>query len=281
MANQLPRLPSQLTYNDLNGSEATEILVDWFRQLLRSNPQMQPHLTLPMAKFTLDVVVGIDMYVGGTVPVASPPEHMDITGVVTLDNSVAGGPVPSMCADRAPRLERVDERRLTGVINAAPIEGGRVPDEIRTSHDLPVPGPGYGPRSTGSHMFLSDIPDTDTTGGRHGEVAPGYTFSEQIVKPGVISAESLEQHIPVDNGEIHAEYRGDGIRHESGMTVKAPTHRASVKELGDGKGQPYSSVNAVYDAGPRGLMNGRHSGGLYSDGRPRIVFGNQHGGSGR
>jgi hypothetical protein len=276
---QLPRpvLPSQLTYNDLNGSEATEILVDWFRQLLKSNPLMQPHLTLPMAKFTLDIAVGIDMYVGGSVPVESPPERLDIGGSVTLDNKVAGSGATRDILSPGRQMEHTAERYST-VVNAAPIPGGRPPDEVREAHGLQVPRPAYGPRDTGSHLFLADVPDTqtDASGGRRGEVAPGYTFSEQVVRPGMPSASTLDQHIPVDKGEIHIDLTGDGIVHESGMRVKERAHVSSVKEAGDERGHSYSSVNGVYDPGPAGLMTRRGGGGLGTDGRPRISFGNSH-----
>src|SRR5579863_7336634 len=87
----MARLPSQLTYNDLNGKEATEILVDWFRQLLSQQPLLQPHLTLPKAKMSLDINVLLEMYTGGTVPVASPPDSITIAGNVTLSNDVPEG----------------------------------------------------------------------------------------------------------------------------------------------------------------------------------------------
>jgi hypothetical protein len=287
---QMPRpvIPSQLTYNDLNGAEATEILVDWFRQLLKSNPQMQPHLTLPMARFTLDINVGIDMYIGGSVPVDSPPEHMDISGSVSLDNKVAGAgsvlyrdiltPGRQMEHTGAgPQRVEHTEQRFSTVVNAAPIPGGQPPDAVRESHDLPVPRPGYGSRDTGSHMFLADVvdPHMDVSGGRRGEVAPGYTFSEQVVTPNH-AAHSLDQHIPVDKGEIHIDLTGDGIVHESGMRVKERAHVSSVREAGDERGKPYSSVNGVYDPGPAGLMTRRGGGGLGTDGRPRISFGNSN-----
>jgi hypothetical protein len=277
---QLPRpvLPSQLTYNDLNGAEATEVLVDWFRQLLKSNPQMQPHLTLPMARFTLDINVGIDMYIGGSVPVESPPEHMDIAGSVSLDNKVAGaGSVLYRDILTPGRQMEHTEQRLSTVVNAAPIPGGQPPDAVRESHDLPVPRPGYGSRDTGSHMFLADIVDvpSDASGGRRGEVAPGYTFSEQVVTPSH-PVHALDQHIPVDKGEIHIDLTGDGIVHESGMRVKERAHVSSVKEAGDERGKPYSSVNGVYDPGPAGLMTRRGGSGLGTDGRSRISFGNSN-----
>jgi hypothetical protein len=281
---QMPRpvIPSQLTYNDLNGAEATEVLVDWFRQLLKSNPQMQPHLTLPMARFTLDINVGIDMYIGGSVPVESPPEHMDIAGSVSLDNKLAGSQPrdiqvlhPRDILTPGRHMEHT-EQRLSTIVNAAPIPGGQPPDAVRESHDLPVPRPGYGPRDTGSHMFLADVNTVpDPSGGRRGEVATGYTFSEQVVTPSH-PAHALDQHIPVDKGEIHIDLTGDGIVHESGMRVKERAHVSSVKEAGDERGKPYSSVNGVYDPGPAGLMTRRGGGGLGSDGRPRISFGNSN-----
>ena len=272
----MPRLPSQLTYNDLNGDEAVEILTDWFRQLLKSSPLLQPHLTLPMARLSLDINVGIDMYVGGTVPVASPPEHVDIDGNVTLDNNVRSL-THATGRDSVPEHR---EEKLAAVVNAAPLPGGSPPDQIREQHGLPVPRPAYGPRETGSHLFLSDIVESteaalrgapekahSETGGRSGIVAEGYQFSKEA-PPAVV----LEQTIELENGAIEIDMAGRGIHH-AGMLIKDDTHRKSVKEFGDKRGERYSSVNGVYDAGPAGLMNNR-GGGLGSDGRARINFGN-------
>jgi hypothetical protein len=158
-----------------------------------------------------------------------------------------------------------------------------------------VPRPGYGSRDTGSHLFLADIfegpseaelkqalPDNgkasppaapDTTGGRRGDVAEGYVFSSEPV------THVGHQTIPVDNGAIRVNMDGSPIQ-AAGISVSAGTHVSSKKELGDQKGQAYESVNGVLDAGPRGLMRpGRGTGGLYTDGRPRLSFGNGHRGS--
>lgn len=289
------RLPTSLPYNDLNGREATEILVDWFRQLLRGHYLLQPHLTLPMAVFDLQVHIGVDMYVGGTVPVASPPDHIDINGSTRITNDVPDAGRDAFQGDREVGLKHTeDEFRAT--VNAAPIPGGLPPDQVREQHGLQVPRPGYGSRDTGSHLFLADVPDplagelqrevsrlaagttvpdaASSTGGRRGEVADGYVFSSEVVtQPGG------KQVIPVDNGSIRVDMAGEAIQH-AGISVSAGTHVSSAKVLGDQRGKPYESVNGVMDAGPRGLMRpGRGAGGLYTDGRPRLSFGNNHRGS--
>jgi hypothetical protein len=160
---------------------------------------------------------------------------------------------------------------------------------------LAVPRPGYGSRDTGSHLFLADIPNVDadvqaeakrvftaapataapdTTGGRRGDVAEGYVFSTETV-----DHTPAHQHIAVDNGSIEVRMDGVAVQH-AGISVSAGTHVASAKTLGDQKGKAYESVNGVLDAGPRGLMRpGRGAGGLYTDGRPRLSFGNGHRGS--
>jgi hypothetical protein len=288
----LPR-PSQLTYNDLNGEEALGILCDQFRALLERHHLMQRHLTLPMAKIRLDVSVNIDMYMGGLVPVESPPERVTIAGTLKIDHEVSGHAV-----DDTAGMRSFHDVFSSGV-SAAPIAGGSPPDKVRADHGLPVTRPGYGPRDTGSHMFLSNQPEAplktpsqqpqfapppsslppgsmlaqpDRTGGRQGEVAPGYTFSPVVVTPDQ-PASSLEQHLPVDQGEISIHLGGGRVAHDSGVTIGV-SHQASVKKQGDGRGSKYGSVNGVYDAGPRGLM--QHGGGYGSDGRPRISFGNNH-----
>ena len=306
------RLPASLTYNDLNGREATEILVDWFRQLLKGHYLMQPHLTLPMAVLDLQVKVGVDMYVGGTVPVASPPDHIDINGSASITNNIpahnsapligtftdtyhdpdADYPVArgTFQGDREVGLKHT-QHDFAATVNAAPVPGGLPPDQIREQHGLPVPRPGYGSRDTGSHLFLADIPDVDadvqaeakrvftaqpqpdSTGGRRGDVAEGYVFSSEPV------THAGHQTIPVDNGRIEVRMDGEPV-HAAGISVSAGTHVSSKRELGDQKGHAYESVNGVLDAGPRGLMRpGRGAGGLYTDGRPRLSFGNGHRGS--
>ena len=263
----MPRLPSQLTYNDLNGAEATEVLVDWFRQLLQSQPLFQPHLTIPMAKMTLDIGLGIEMHIGGTVPTPSAPEQLFINGTVSLDN-------------RTDTLS--SSTRLSTVVNAAPTPGGVPPDQIREQHNLPVPRPAYGARETGSHLFLADIIENtqniqkSDTGGRQGEVAEGYVFSPQTAPVGkqAAVAGAVEQHIPVDNGGIDIDLTGAGKMRQGDMIVTAGTHKASVKEVGDGKGAKYGSVSGTYDAGPAGLGRNAHGSGLYGDGRSRLSFGN-------
>jgi hypothetical protein len=266
-----PRLPSQLTYNDLNGAEAVDILTDWFRQLVNSQPWAQPHITLPMAKFVLKVDIDIEMYPGGTVPVASPPDTMKVMGAVSLQS----------------------------VINAAPVAGGQPPDRIREQHDMPIPQPSYGPRDTGSHLFLADMtlgpprerhthlaseqqdgvsrpvvsePVADAFE-RKGIVAEGYVFSNEVVNDAPV-----EQHIEVTRyGGIDVDLTGQGRMKRGDETVHADTsHYASVKTAGDAAGARYGSVSGTYDLGPAGLSHGGGGRGLYGDGRPRLSFGNQH-----
>jgi len=262
------RLPSELTYNDLNGTEAREILVDWFRQLLASQPLLQPHLTLPMAKITLDIGVAIDMYIGGTVPVASPPERVDITGAVTLSNNLGPNVRTGDATFHVKPSERSTEH-LSTVVNAAPIPGGQPPDQIREAHDLPIPRPGYGPREIGAHLFLADVVDKTVeraenpkpAPGRQGIVADGYVFSSEPMPAPTIRQEILD-------GAIQIDLKGDGIQH-AGTHVSAGTHRKSVKDFGDGKGAAYGSINGVIDHGPAGLMTGKFN-------RTKLGFGNNH-----
>ena len=287
MQMQRPLLPSQLTYNDLNGAEALSILTDRFQQLLRSHYLMQPHLTRPLARISMNVTIKVEMFVGGSVPIDAPPEVVAIEGKLLLENT------------------------LSSEVNAAPIPGGVPPDKIREQYGLPVPRPAYGPRETGSHLFLSDVAAAteqrtlsqqsatassissdhsdpsehadpsdsilinkdvrrDATGGRQGEVAEGYVFSSERVTPGV---QPLDQTIDLANGAIEIDLAGRGISH-AGMVIKDDSHRKSVKAFGDGRGERYSSVNGVIDPGPAGLMNNPRGGGLGSDGRQRLSFGN-------
>jgi len=284
----MPRQPSQLTYNDLNGLEAREILLDWFAHLLSSQPLLQQHLTLPKACIRLSIDVSIDMYTGGTVPVSSPPETVTITGGVALNNDVAVvGGVTGLVASTASAPE-TQHTTLSAVVNAAPIPGGNPPDQIREQHNLPVPRPAYGPRETGSHAFLADVIDQtnarradacradadSSAGGRQGIVADGYKFADEPALP-VEPAGNLEQVIPVDRGAIEIDRTGAGRMRQGDMVVTAGKHIASAKTAGDQRGAAYGSVASTYDAGPAGLAQPGRSGGLYSDGRTKIAFGNK------
>lgn len=282
----MPKLPANLTYNDLNGLEVREILVDWFRQLLESQPALQPHLTLPNAKINLEIDVTVEMFVGGTVPVTSEPEQLVIRGGMELTNNTNHHEwTPEEKIRAAQPFNR------STIINAAPVPGGEPPDQIRDKHSLPIPTPGYGPRETGSHLFIGDLnippqvpnkmpepPVQSNSGGREGIVAEGYTFASEPAPTGkqVSVSGAIEQSIPVDNGAIEIDLTGQGRMRQGGIIVTAGTHRASAKDMGDRKGAEYGSVSGTYDVGPAGLQNSGRGGGLYRDGRSRISFGNNH-----
>jgi hypothetical protein len=253
-----------------------------------------------MARIGLSVNVTVDMFVGGTVPVASPPETFSIKGLVTLDN-VLPGKEPVYQTGHV-------EAGLEQIINVAPIAGGKVPDQVRADHDLPIGRPGYGPRDTGSHLFIADIVEqTDRnrgeerqseraasarareqdrerespTGGREGIVAEGYQFSSEPASASVSvhATSGIEQTIPMGGrGKIEIDLTGEGKLHEGGTIVKLGTMDvASAKSAGDQRGAEYGAVSGTYDAGPAGLARpNRGGGGLYSDGRSRISFGNKH-----
>jgi hypothetical protein len=184
--------------------------------------------------------------------------------------------------------------RLSTVINAAPIDNGVVPDQLREQHDLPRPTPQYGPRETGSHLFISDVPGVPfreatpsipppsrspnlVVPQREGIVAEGYVFStEPVPSPG----DTLKQTIRLDErgrGKIEINLTGDGNVHQGSNVVSiGPTNTSSVKEFGDQRGHEYGSVTGVMDAGPAGLNRGGGPRGLYGDGRSRISFGNSN-----
>lgn len=289
----MAKLPTNLTYNDLNGVEAVEVLVGRFRELLYTRPPFgQQHLTLPMAKITLDIGVHIDMYPGGSVPAVSAPETFDIAHALTINNEVSIQRPPGE-SERTPDSLSF---ALRGEVNAAPIPGGRPPDRIREEFGLAIPRPSVGPREIGAHITIGDIaaetaarhavqppveelpaappsappyPSSFVASGRRaGIVAEGYVFASE---PGPVHQE--HQSIPLPNdGKVEVDFKGDAILH-AGIEVSAGTHVASKKVLGDRGGAKYGSVNGVYDAGPAGLMRGGEHG-LYGDGRPRISFGN-------
>jgi hypothetical protein len=250
------RLPSNTTqtYNDLNGAEATEIVVDWVRQLLSRQPLLQPHLTLPNAKISIDLGIKVEMFAGGAVPFSSAPDALQFSGGLTVLHESSGESDSSRCLS--------GESILSAVINASPTPGGRPPDEIRAAHGLPVMQPGY---ASSTQPFLSDIPHIPEPAARQGIVADGYVFA-----PCPASAEGEQQHIPIGSGAIDIDLSGRGEMRSGPVVNYGPTHRASVKAQGDGKGAIYGSVTGTYDPGPAGLA--MPGGGA----RPRLSFGNNH-----
>jgi hypothetical protein len=104
---------------------------------------------------------------------------------------------------------------------------------------------------------------------REGIVADGYIFSTEPL-PVTVN----EQVIPLQSGEIAIDLTGRGTMKQGDMVITAGTHISSAKTLGDQAGHKYGSVTGTYDAGPAGLGRAGHGGGLYSDGRPRLSFGN-------
>ena len=293
-----PKLPNTLTYNDLNGIEAEEILVQWFRQLLCRHPQFQPHLTLPMCRMSLDVKVTVEMFVGGTVPVESPPETFEIGGHAVLNNEWSGRDTSVHNAKPSDFSNPVTYEPLTAVVNASPTPGGSVPDAIRQQHDMPIPAPGYGDRTIGGHLFMGDVvsatehrmsPDSNrgearqpqgwvadleykpsthdaATQARQGTVADGYVFAADVETKSPTS-----QRIAIDRGAVDIDLSGQGDLHQGSQHFSAGSHIASKDKFGDQKGTSYGSVTGTYDPGPAGLA--RPSGGN----RSRLEFGNARG----
>ena len=245
----MAKLPSILTYNDLNGEEATEIIMDWVHQLVKSHPLMQRHLTLPMADIHINLDIDVDMHIGGAV-FGATPENLKIGGKTTL------------CAR----------------INAAPIDGGRPPDMVREQHNLPVSKPGYGSREVGSHMFMADI--VEETAQRQAPKLPEVQPQRQSVRDSEVAMPETyvhasecpvgidqipEQHIDIAAGGIDIDLSGKGRMRQGDMVVTAGSHVSSKKVLGDGGGTKYGSVSGTYDLGPAGLDRGQNN-------RSRIKF---------
>lgn len=128
-------MPSMLTFNELTGEEACQVLENRFEQIMSQVPYFQRHITLPRVRMTLNVKLEIW---------ADQPQPETVNLSNTLTVIYDGEPEPSHVIE----AETVD--------SSAPGNGGRPPDQIRDMHGLPIPQPGPGPRNVGGHIATSD-----------------------------------------------------------------------------------------------------------------------------
>ena len=144
--------PSVLTFNELNGEECREVLLNRCVQAFEKIPYFQKHITLPRVKMVLNVRLEI----WADQP---NPEQINIgdTLTVVLDQPILG---------EVFNIEATDA--------AAPIPGGKPPDQVREMHGLPVSAQQRGPREVGGHIAVSDQFSLD---GREVEGMPGLKIS--------------------------------------------------------------------------------------------------------
>jgi len=130
-------LPSRLTFNELNGEEAKQILIQRDSDLLSHVPWLQRHLTLPRVRMSLEL--RLEMYAD-----QPTPEQHNINDRLDIDTD---NPIDD--------AEEVN-LKLTDRVSAAPQHGGKPPDRIREEHQLHIPKPTMGDRAIGGHVVLVD-----------------------------------------------------------------------------------------------------------------------------
>lgn len=146
-----------LTFNELTGEEARQVLENRFQQIMSQVPYFQRHITLPRVRITLNVKLEI----WADQP---QPETVNLSHALTV--VYEGQPEPSQVIE----AETVD--------SSAPVRGGHPPDQIRDMHGLAIPQPGPGPRNVGGHIAISDsYNQLDGLEGREVQGLPGLRIS--------------------------------------------------------------------------------------------------------
>lgn len=145
-------IPAMLTFNELNGSEVSLVCSNRFQDFLGTIPYLQPHLTLPRVRITVNVKLEVfaDQPQPETLQLS---DHFDV---------VVNDPAPNTVVFTG---ESVD--------STAPSDGVP-PDQLREMHGLPVPTPTRGPRNIGGQVAMAD---TFTLDGREVEGRPGLKVS--------------------------------------------------------------------------------------------------------
>lgn len=141
-------LSREQIYNDLNGSEAKEILMQRFSAQLNTIPWLQRHLTLPRVRMKLSV--SFEMYAD-----QSTPEVQQIVDDFTIrteadttdSRSSNPAPHPHILAPEPHHFEVEEE------IDSSP--NGSPPDQLREEHGISIPTPVKN-RLTG---VTEDMPD--------------------------------------------------------------------------------------------------------------------------
>lgn len=151
-------LSREQVYNDLNGAESKEILLQRFAARLNEIPWLQRNTTLPRVRMKLSVT--FELYAD-----QPTPESHTIADDFTIRTEESLSVVTS-----AKRLEPaaydqpIEEIEALDTIDASP-STGEPPDKIRDDHGLPVATPRRN-RATG---VTADIME-------HAELAPGITL---------------------------------------------------------------------------------------------------------
>lgn len=141
-------------YNELNGTEVREVVESRCRQMCQRVPYLQSHLTMPRVRITLQVVIQ-------TFAEQPTPDTYSINDAFDVVCETEPEPVEVIT------MESVD--------STAPEKGGRVADQIREMHGLPLPGPERGPRNIGAQIVTADY--YAALEGRTVEDIPGLTIS--------------------------------------------------------------------------------------------------------
>lgn len=173
-------LSREQVYNDLNGEEAKQILLDRFAARLNEVPWLQRHLTLPRVRMKLAVT--FELYAD-----QPTPESHRIEDDYTLRTDQPS-PTQSTSRQTIPRNEPELIETLEGeeLIDASPTTG-KPPDQIREESGLPIPTPvrDRTTRQLGDMPDVSHLTDGVTIERKKGPAGPssGVTFVTQDFGP--------------------------------------------------------------------------------------------------
>lgn len=123
----MARRPSLLCYNDLNGEEMAQILIERFADLLKDVPYFKPHLTLPRVRATITVQLVCE---------AEDP-------------------------NAKPNLTINDDVTLTSVVDSSPL--GQPPDNVRIEHGLKPTIQVQTFDAAGRKLSIADLHPDETT----------------------------------------------------------------------------------------------------------------------
>ena len=134
----MARRPSLICYNDLNGAEMRDILVERFIAVLDEVPYFQKHLTLPRVK----AVIKVELTCEAEDPNAVPNITLDETVEVRLPTAGTVGNV----------IQSFD---LSSVVDSSP--KGTPPDNVRLEHGIEPTQPSQTFDSRGQKLAIADV----------------------------------------------------------------------------------------------------------------------------
>lgn len=127
-------LSREQVYNELNGSEAKEILLQRFAAQLNAIPWLQRHITLPRVHMRMSVT--FSLYADQPTPEL---HSVDDDFTIRTDTPVNSSGGSSSALTSHPHILEPHDYKLEEDIDASP--SGSPPDQIRDEHSIPIPTP--------------------------------------------------------------------------------------------------------------------------------------------